>query len=40
VIQGKEHTVDQKNIFVEFLWQGKHWISKEMLYLPMHMEGQ
>ena len=29
-----------QNIFVEFLWQGKHWISKEMLYLPMHMEGQ
>jgi hypothetical protein len=26
--------------FAEFLWQGKHWISTEMLYLPMHMEGQ
>ena len=26
--------------FVEFLWQGKHWISKEMLYLPVNMGGQ
>ena len=26
--------------FAEFLWQGKHWISKEMLYLPINMGGQ
>ena len=26
-----------QNKFVEFLWQGKHWISKEMLYLPNDM---
>jgi hypothetical protein len=25
--------------FVEFLWQGKHWISKEMLYLSVNMGG-
>ena len=29
-----------QNKFVEFLWQGKHWISKEMLYLPINMGGQ
>ena len=26
--------------FVDFLWQGKHWVSKEMLYLPVCTGGQ
>ena len=29
-----------QNKFVDFLWQGKHWVSKEMLYLPVNTGGQ
>ena len=32
------NTIQSK--FAEFLLQGKHWISQEMLYLPINMGGQ
>jgi hypothetical protein len=27
----------QTKLLIQFEWQGKHWISKEMLYLPIHI---
>jgi exonuclease III len=29
-----------QRILLDFVWQGKHWVAKEVMFLPLHMGGQ